>query len=213
MKVVDTHQPPVVFLENVPNLLTHDRGNTWAIMTAELQVRDYCVFVSVINAAGYVPQSRKRAIIVAFRNGGRGALGKFYWPEPLPDTNAARLKDILEDSPDPKYTLSDKLWAYLQNYAAKHKAAGNGFGYSIADLNGQTRTLSARYGKDGSEILIPQVGKNPRKLTPRECARLMGFPDREIVVSDTQAWKQFGNAVVPAVIEAVGRQIVKAMRW
>lgn len=116
------------------------------------------------------------------------------------------MRDILEDNPDDRYTLSDKLWIYLQNYAAKHKAAGNGFGYGIADPNGVARTLSARYYKDGSEILIAQNGKNPRRLTPRECARIQGFPDSfKIVVSDTQAYKQFGNSVVvPLMTDMAG---------
>lgn len=118
--------------------------------------------------------------------------------------------DILEENVSEKYTLSDKLWQYLQNYAAKHKAAGNGFGYGIAPLDGVSRTLSARYYKDGSEILIEQSGKNPRRLTPRECARLQGFPDDfKIPVSDTQAYRQFGNSVVVPLMENVAQLIIK----
>lgn len=121
----------------------------------------------------------------------------------------ARLKDILEPDPDPKYTLSDSLWEYLQGYAEKHRAAGNGFGYGLADPEGITRTLSARYYKDGSEILVPQDGKNPRRLTPRECARLQGFPDNFVIpVSDTQAYHQFGNSVVVPMIHAVAERMV-----
>ena len=117
--------------------------------------------------------------------------------------------DILEKDVADKYTLSDKLWNYLQNYAAKHKEAGNGFGYGIAPLDGITRTISARYYKDGSEILIAQYGKNPRRLTPRECARLQGFPDSfKIPVSDTQAYKQFGNSVVVPLMEQVAKKVV-----
>lgn len=116
----------------------------------------------------------------------------------------------MDENVDEKYTLSDKLWTYLQNYAAKHKAAGNGFGYGIAPLDGVSRTISARYYKDGSEILIEQEGKNPRRLTPRECARLQGFPDDfKIPVSDTQAYKQFGNSVVVPLMENVAGLIVK----
>ena len=118
------------------------------------------------------------------------------------------MKDILEKEVGSKYTLSDKLWLYLQNYALKHKAAGNGFGYGIAQLNGISRTLSARYYQDGSEILIEQPGKNPRRLTPRECARLQGFPESfKIPVSDTQAYRQFGNSVVVPLIEDIAKEI------
>ena len=119
------------------------------------------------------------------------------------------MRDILEKEVSEKYTLSDKLWIYLQNYAAKHREAGNGFGYGIAPLDGVTRTISARYYKDGSEILIEQRGKNPRRLTPRECARLQGFPDSfKIPVSDTQAYRQFGNSVVVPLMSDVAKLIV-----
>ena len=119
------------------------------------------------------------------------------------------MRDILEKEVGEKYTLSDKLWIYLQNYAAKHREAGNGFGYGIAPLDGVTRTISARYYKDGSEILIEQRGKNPRRLTPRECARLQGFPDSfKIPVSDTQAYRQFGNSVVVPLMSDVAKLIV-----
>ena len=119
------------------------------------------------------------------------------------------MRDILEKEVSEKYTLSDKLWIYLQNYAAKHREAGNGFGYGIAPLDGVTRTISARYYKDGSEILIEQRGKNPRRLTPRECARLQGFPNSfKIPVSDTQAYRQFGNSVVVPLMSDVAKLIV-----
>lgn len=136
----------------------------------------------------------------------------FEFPVP-PNGRKPKISDIIEDAVPPKYTLSGHLWNYLQEYAAKHRAKGNGFGFGLADPNGISRTLSARYYKDGSEILVRQKGWNPRRLTPTECARLMGFdPDRYgIVVSDTQAYRQFGNAVVPAVVESVGREIVKVM--
>jgi DNA (cytosine-5)-methyltransferase 1 len=122
------------------------------------------------------------------------------------------VRDILDKKVDPKYTLSDKLWGYLQNYKVKHQLAGNGFGFGEAQLDGITRTLSARYYKDGSEILIPQRGKNPRRLTPRECARLMGFPESfAIPVSDTQAYKQFGNSVVVPLVAEVAREVVASL--
>lgn len=118
----------------------------------------------------------------------------------------------MEEEIDPKYTLSDKLWNYLQSYAEKHRAKGNGFGFGLTDLNGISRTISARYYKDGSEILIPQYGINPRRLTPRECARLQGFPDKFIIpVSDNRAYKQFGNSVTVPLIQAVGKQVVKSL--
>jgi DNA (cytosine-5)-methyltransferase 1 len=126
------------------------------------------------------------------------------------------LQEILESEPDPKYTLTDHLWSYLQEYAERHREKGNGFGFGLADFQGVTRTLSARYYKDGSEILIPQHRRNPRRLTPRECQRLMGFPDDPkrypIAVSDTQAYRQFGNAVVPKVASDVVRSILPVLR-
>ena len=120
------------------------------------------------------------------------------------------MSDILEKDVDDRYTLTDNLWSYLQNYAAKHKAAGNGFGYGLVNLDGVSRTMSARYYKDGAEILVPQEGKNPRRLTPRECARLQGFPDSFIIpVSDGQAYKQFGNSVVVPLMADVASLVVK----
>jgi DNA (cytosine-5)-methyltransferase 1 len=132
----------------------------------------------------------------------------FEFPDPI-ETNFI-FRDILEPKVDDKYTLSDKLWNYLQEHARKHKAKGNGFGFGMTDLNGISRTISARYYKDGSEVLIPQKGKNPRRLTPRECARLQGFPDNFIIpVSNNQAYKQFGNSVVTPLIQAVAQNIIK----
>ena len=164
-----------------------------------------------MDGQDYVPQHRERIIIVGFDRKRYGTDIKFEFkltpriPKPI-------LSDILEKDVDPKYTLSDKLWTYLQNYAAKHRAKGNGFGYGIARPDGITRTLSARYYKDGSEILIEQKGKNPRRLTPRECARLQGFPDDfKIVVSDGQAYKQFGNSVVVPLITNIAELVSKKM--
>ena len=140
----------------------------------------------------------------------------FSFPDP-PNGTPPRLKDILEKAPDKKYTLTDHLWGYLQDYAVRHREKGNGFGFGLADPNGTSRTLSARYYKDGSEILIPQSrGRNPRRLTPAECARLMGFDEKyetNIVVSDTQAYRQFGNAIVPKVAEAVIKEVMSILRW
>lgn len=214
--IIERHRPPVLLLENVKNLRSHNRGDTWKTIHGTLDQLEYTVFDQVIDAAHWVPQHRERVVIVGFDRRVFGGHPPFEFPE-LPDGPQPQLKDILLDTPESKYTLTDRLWEYLQEYAARHRAKGNGFGCSVADPEGITRTLSARYYKDGSEILIAQGGrKNPRRLTPREAGRLMGFPEHLLdqkVVSDTQAYRQFGNAVVPAVFEAVGRQIVKVLRW
>lgn len=211
--IIEAKRPPVIVLENVKNLQSHDRGRTWQVIRSTLEEMRYLIFSKVIDAAAWVPQHRERVFIVGFDRRVFGDAVPFEYPKP-PSGAEPRLRDILEPNPPEKYTLTDHLWKYLQDYAAKHKAAGNGFGFGMAKLDGVTRTLSARYYKDGSEILIPQPGKNPRRLTPRECARLMGFEDhRPIVVSDMQAYKQFGNAVCPPVAEAVGRQVVKVLLW
>lgn len=214
--IVGIKRPPVLFLENVKNLQSHDKGHTWGVIKKKLESLDYWVFARVIDASGWVPQHRERIYIVCFDKNVFRQEPPFEFPQP-PTGPSPRLIDILESSPDKKYTLTDHLWKYLQAYAERHRAKGNGFGFGLADVQSISRTLSARYYKDGSEILIPQSdGKNPRRLTPTECARLMGFDQRHadnIVVSDTQAYRQFGNAVVPKVVEAVGRQIVKALMW
>lgn len=220
--IIEKQRPPVLLLENVKNLRSHDRGNTWQTIAETLDQLGYVVFDQVIDAADYVPQHRERVLIVGFDRAVFGDDPPFCFPEP-PEGKRPKLADILEDDPDGKYTLSDKLWQYLQDYAERHRKKGNGFGCSVADPQGITRTLSARYHKDGSEILIPRgTGRNPRRLTPREAGRLMGFPeylldrllsgDRQ-VVSDTQAYRQFGNAVVPAVVKAVATQMVHVMQW
>ena len=172
---------------------------------------DYEVFSDVLDGQLYVPQHRERVFIVGFDRKRYGGNITFNF-NLTPPNHKPVLKDILEKDVDAKYTLSDRLWQYLQDYAVRHRAKGNGFGYGLADLNGITRTLSARYYKDGSEILIPQEGKNPRRLTPRECARLRGFDDSFIIpVSDTQAYKQFGNSVVVPLVTAVAELIVSKM--
>ena len=214
--IIGIKRPPVLFLENVKNLKSHDKGRTWAVITDTLESLDYWVFSKTIDASGWVPQHRERIYIICFDKKVFRERPPFEFPQP-PDGAAPRLSDILDTSPDRKYTLTDHLWNYLQEYAERHRAKGNGFGFGLADPKSISRTLSARYYKDGSEILIPQAGKkNPRRLTPPEAARLMGFDQKyveNIVVSDTQAYRQFGNAVVPKVVEAVGRQIVKVLVW
>lgn len=199
-RILEFKRPKAFMLENVKNLCSHDKGRTFKIILESLNELDYEVFYSIIDGQNYVPQHRERIIIVGFDRKRYGTNYSFdFIINPI--TPKPTIQGILECNVDNKYTLSDKLWTYLQNYAAKHKAAGNGFGYGIAPVDGVSRTLSARYYKDGSEILIEQKNQNPRKLTPRECARLQGFPDSfKIPVSDTQAYKQFGNSVVVPLI-------------
>ena len=202
-RILKEKRPKAFMLENVKNLCSHDRGRTFKVITESLEELDYEVFYQVIDGQSYVPQHRERILIVGFDRKRYGSDLDFSFTltpvEPKPV-----MRDILESDVDDRYTLSDKLWTYLQDYAAKHKAAGNGFGYGIAAPDGVARTLSARYYKDGSEILIAQKGKNPRRLTPRECARLQGFPDEfKIPVSDTQAYRQFGNSVVVPLMSDV----------
>ena len=211
-RILKAKRPKAFLLENVKNLKSHDKGRTFKIIMESLNELKYDVYTGILDGQNYVPQHRERILIVGFDKERYGESLPFSFdinpknPKPL-------MKDILEKSADDKYTLSDKLWLYLQNYAAKHKAAGNGFGYGMADRNGISRTLSARYYKDGSEILIEQKGKNPRRLTPRECARLQGFSDDfKIVVSDTQAYKQFGNSVVVPLMADVAKLIVNRIR-
>lgn len=210
-RIINAKRPCSFLLENVKNLKTHDKGRTWKIITKTLDALGYEVFSCILDGRLYSPQHRERVFIIGFDRQRYGNAIKFNFNIKPPE-KTPKLKDILEDNADDKYTLSDHLWLYLQNYAAKHQAKGNGFGYGIADLNGVTRTLSARYYKDGSEILIPQPGKNPRRLTPRECARLQGYGDDfKIPVSDTQAYKQFGNSVVVPLVRAVAQNLIDSM--
>lgn len=211
-RIIKEKRPKAFMLENVKNLCSHDRGRTFKIILESLDELDYEVFYSVLDGQNYVPQHRERIIIVGFDRKRYGEDVTFTF-DLTPISPKPVIKDILEPSVDSKYTLSDKLWIYLQNYAAKHKAAGNGFGFGIAPFDGISRTLSARYYKDGSEVLIQQKEKNPRKLTPRECARLQGFPDTfKIPVSDTQAYKQFGNSVVVPLITDVAGLIIRKLK-
>ena len=215
-------RPPVLFLENVKNLKSHDGGKTWLVIQAELEKLRYKIFSRVIDAAHWVPQHRERILIVCFDREVFGDAPPFEFPEPPPGRTT--LAAILDPDTDSKYTLTDHLWKYLQEYARRHREKGNGFGFGLVGPDDIARTLSARYYKDGSEILIRQHGRNPRRLTPREAARLMGYGEENarifghqngfpIVVSDTQAYRQFGNSVVPDIVEAVGRQIVEVFRW
>ena len=211
-RILKAKRPKAFMLENVKNLCSHDKGHTFKVICESLEELDYDVFYQVIDGQNYVPQHRERILIVGFDRKRFGTDVNFTF-DITPVTPKKVMADILESYVPDKYTLSDKLWQYLQDYAAKHKAAGNGFGYGIAPRDGVARTLSARYYKDGSEVLIAQDGKNPRKLTPRECARLQGFPDTfKIPVSDTQAYKQFGNSVVVPLMTDVAHLIVKKLQ-
>ena len=210
--IISRHRPKAFFLENVKNLMSHDKGNTFKVIKGTLEELRYSLHYLVMDGQTYVPQHRERIMIVGFDQDVFHGKEQFAFPEQKQSTQS--IKEILDPDIDEKYTLSDKLWSYLQNYAEKHRAKGNGFGFGMVDLNGISRTLSARYYKDGSEILIPQTGgKNPRRLSPRECARLMGYPDeyRLNQVSDVQAYRQCGNSVVVPLITAVSEQLVKAM--
>jgi DNA (cytosine-5)-methyltransferase 1 len=219
-RIIATKRPKAFLLENVKNLLSHDKGNTFKVILETLREElGYEVHYKVIDGQHFTPQHRERIIIVGFRE----PTG-FTWDDLQMPKEGPKLASILhpedgtETAEEPyttgpkakvhsKYVLTDKLWAYLQAYAEKHRAAGNGFGFGLVTGESVTRTLSARYYKDGSEVLVSRgKGKNPRRLTPRECARLMGFPDSyKIPVSDTQAYRQFGNSVVVPVMKEVAR--------
>jgi len=231
-RIIKQHRPAAFLLENVRNLVSHDRGRTFAVIKDVLENElGYKISCRVIDARSWVPQHRERIFIAGFREdcgftfddfelppkAENPSLGTILHPEnfkEIPDQrfvvgNSARVAD--------RYTLTDKLWQYLQGYAEKHRAKGNGFGYGLFGPGDVARTLSARYYKDGSEILIKQEGRNPRRLTPRECARLMGFDDPQgssfvIPVSDTQAYRQFGNSVVVPTVKAVAAHMAPAIK-
>lgn len=210
-RILQHKRPKTFMLENVKNLISHDKGNTFKVIYNTLKELNYSVYYKVLDGKYYVPQHRERIIIVGFDNDVFHGKETFAFPDKK-ETNTC-IRNILIDNVEEKYTLSDKLWNYLQGYAKKHKEKGNGFGFGLVDLNGISRTMSARYYKDGAEILIPQNNKNPRRLTPRESARLQGFPDKFVIpVSDNQAYKQFGNSVVSPLIEAVGKNIIKELK-
>ncbi len=228
VRLAEANEPAVLFLENVKNLRTHDHGNTFRVILAELDRLGYEVENDIVDARPWVPQHRERTFIIGFKRsvfGGR----RFAFPK-APSGPAPTMRDILEPWFDRKYVLTEHLWTYLQGYAKKHAAAGNGFGFGLVTGDSVSRTLSARYYKDGSEILIDTGSKLPRRLTPTECARLMGYPSPRIIpkdvplaeievapgefvipVSDMQAYKQFGNSVVVPVIEHLGRALAEQL--
>ena len=207
-RILKHHKPKAFLLENVKNLKSHDGGKTFATILSTLEVLGYNVSHTIIDAASVVPQHRERIFLVGLRDN-----EEFEFPA-YPQTGEILLRDILLKSVPHKYTISDHLWEYLQKRKEEQREKGNGFGYNLSKRAEIARTLSARYGKDGSEILIQQRGKNPRRLTPFECARLMGFPDDFIIpVSDTQAYKQFGNAVVVKVVEPLAVAMVERLNY
>ncbi len=222
--IVNEKRPAILFLENVKNLKSHDKGKTWKVITSAIDALGYEMKSEIIDAQGWVPQHRERIYMVCFNRKKFTAeeIDSFRFPE-KPKKRVV-LSSILEEAPDKKYMLTDNLWRYLQAYAAKHAAAGNGFGFGLVGPDDITRTMSARYYKDGSEILIKQPRwKNPRRLTPSEASRLMGFNAKFAkfmghkngfpqVVSDMQSYKQFGNSVSPMVTEAIGAEMVKVLK-
>ncbi len=222
-RIIKEKRPKIFVLENVKNLKSHDKGHTFEVITRTLQ-KDlgYQIDYKVIDGQHWVPQHRERIVIVGFRDATLFTLDNIKMPvagkkrireilhktdgsEPYLEHDGDRFFDFGNNQVQAKFTLTDKLWAYLQAYAAKHRSLGNGFGFGLVKGDDIARTLSARYYKDGSEILVDQgEGMNPRRLTPRECARLMGYPDSYIIpVSDTRAYKQFGNSVVVPLFKAV----------
>ena len=227
-RILEHHRPKAFLLENVKNLLSHDQGRTFRVIRRTLENElGYHVECRVIDAKGFVPQHRERIFIAGFREPNEFNFDDLVIPDPATGPKLGAIFHPEDGSEEPeehftygpaakvsgKYTLSNHLWRYLQAYAQKHRARGNGFGFGLVGKNDVARTLSARYFKDGSEILIRQEGRTiPRRLTPRECARLMGFDCADgkrfkIPVSDTQAYKQFGNAVVVPVVEAIARHM------
>ena len=223
--ILEHREPDAFMLENVKHLLNHDGGRTFDVVHSTLVDLGYDVHYKVIDGAHFVPQHRERIIIVGFKH-----QTDFNWDDLRLPAATKRMDDVLHrtdgreptvtndgnrffdydlDLVQPKYALSERLWTYLQGYAEKHRKAGNGFGYGLVGRQSVSRTLSARYHKDGSEILVEQEGSVPRRLTPRECARLMGFPDSFVIpVSDTQAYRQFGNSVVVPAVAEVARIMV-----
>jgi DNA (cytosine-5)-methyltransferase 1 len=224
-RIIEAKRPEVFILENVKNLMSHDKGNTWQTISLTLKDLGYTVFCKVLSSESLVPQKRQRVFIVGFDSSKFDPEEtEYHFQYPLLDGPALTLSKILSNSPDKKYMLSEKLWDYLQGYRRKHEEAGNGFGFKLFTGDDVARTISARYYKDGADILISETGwPRPRKLTPREALMLMGFDDRyarlfghdkgfPIVVSDVQAYKQSGNAVVPQVVQSVMEQVLIAVK-
>lgn len=212
-EVLAAHRPRAFLLENVKNLVRHRKGETFNVILDVLGQLGYDVQHRVISSQAFVPQKRERVFIVGLRGPHSFRFDAVRLPPPV---KWPSLGDILEEEVDEKYTLTDHLWNYLQAYRRKHAAKGNGFGYKLFGPEDVAGTMSARYYKDGAEILVRQKGANPRRLTPRECSRLMGFDGLsssrfKIPVSDVQAYKQFGNAVVVPVVSAIASKLVREL--
>ena len=213
-RIVKDKRPSILFLENVKNLKSHDKGNTWDTIYRTLSEElNYKVFEKIIDSKMWVPQHRERIFLVALNRDKYSDNVDFKFPNEPTEPNHNGIQTILETNVESKYTLTDGVWNALKRHSKRHSEKGNGFGYSICNLESISRTLSARYHKDGAEILIHQNNRNPRRLTPVEASRLMGFDktNKEIVVSDVQAYKQFGNSVVVPVIENITKEIVKLL--
>lgn len=206
-RIIDVKRPDIVFLENVKNFKGHDKGNTFKTVKKTLEDLEYSFHSDTINAAQWVPQKRQRFYIICFKNG----LNKFDFPKS--EKEVIPLRSILEKEVSEEYTISDKLWEGHKNRTKRNLKRGTGFTANLADLDKPANTLVARYGKDGKECLIPQNRNNPRKLTPRECARLQGFPENYILpVSNAAAYKQFGNSVAVPLIQAIAENALKVFK-
>ena len=213
-RILKEKRPKAFLLENVKQLKGHDKGRTLRVILEHLDMLNYYCKYAILRAGDFgVPQNRERVYIIGIDREYYDLPDGFEFVFPEPTYEKTRLGDILEKSVDDKYTISDSLWAGHQRRKKEHRIKGNGFGYTLFNEDSEyTNTISARYYKDGSEILIEQKGKNPRKLTPRECARLQGFPEQFIIpVSDTQAYKQFGNSVAVPVIRAVANSLIRTL--
>ncbi|MBI9046671.1 MAG: DNA (cytosine-5-)-methyltransferase [Anaerolineaceae bacterium] len=229
-RILEVKRPKAFLLENVKNLRSHDKGKTYRVIMETLEEVGYNTFDRIIDAAGWVPQHRERLFIIGFRKPDGNQLWNVNdFPEFMellpPEKRILALEDLLEDQVPERYTLGQNTWATLERHKKHHKSIGQGFGYSmiIPPYNGKvTRTLSARYHKDGAEILIKQNGKRPRRLTPLECCRLMGYPEKyqryfersneiQQPVSDTQAYRQFGNSVAVPVVMAIADLILRKL--
>ena len=224
LSIIKKKRPKAIMLENVRGLISHDKGRTWAIIQEELKKANYDIRFKVIDAVHWVPQHRRRIFIIGFDKKQVNTTQEGYFVFPTEPVTELRIGDILQKRVQDKYTLRDGTWNSLQTIKARNRALPEGqkkgFGFSLVDRDGPSRTLTKRYFKDGAEVLIEQRNKNPRRLTPLEGLRLMGFdhiekqfkdPKEIFSVSDSQAFRQLGNAVVPGVVEAVGREVLRTL--